>query len=349
MKKRVGKIIFVLLIAGLSLGFLSVPPGVHASEGGKTIGLKLAHSVPPVSQQHERVFVPWAKELEKRTNGRVKVQIFPAQQLGLASECYDLVIKGTVDLSWIIPSFFHGQFPLTDIFHLPFLIPSALEDQKARAVRKQLFAKYITPIHFKDVKVMWTGRTGANVIHMTSTPVRTMEDIKGKIIGFPGGTILPNFLKSAGASPVQVPVPDMYSSLEKKIIDGQVIPLETLVSFKLMDVVKYVTRLNAGGGAFLTIMSRKSFEELPSDIQKIIEEMNPWAETIEAEAWIGSSHFAESMAQKKNIELIDLSEQERAQWVELARPLEDSWAKEMDARGLPGTKMVEEARRMLKE
>ena len=60
-------------------------------------------------------------------------------------------------------------------------------------------------------------------------------------------------------------------------------------------------------------------------------------------------HFAESMAQKKNIELIDLSEQERARWIELARPLEDSWAKEIDARGLPGTKMVEEARRMLKE
>lgn len=349
MKKRLETIISVLLVAGLSLGFLLVPPAAGASDGGKPIVLKLAHSVPPVSQQHARVFVPWAKELEKRTKGRVQVKIFPAQQLGLASECYDMVLKGVVDMSWVIPSFFHGQFPLTDIFHLPFLIPSALGDQKAQEIRKVLFDKYITPIHFKEVKVMWTGRTGPNVIHMVSSPVRTVEDVKGKIIGFPGGSILANLLKSAGASPVQVPVPDMYSSLEKKIIDGQVIPLETLVSFKLMDVDKYVTMLNAGGGAFLTIMSRSTFDKLPPDIQKIIEEMNPWAEKVEVEAWIGSSRFAESMAQKKKIELIDLSEKERARWVELAKPLEASWAKEMDAHGLPGTKMVEDVRRMLKQ
>jgi len=348
MKKQFKKVIFVLLVAGLSLGFLSVPPALHASDGGKPIVLKLAHSVPPVSQQHARVYVPWAKELEKRTNGRVKVKIFPAQQLGQASENYDMVVKGVVDLSWIIPAFFHGQFPLTDIFHLPFLIPSSLEDPKAQEIRRHLFEKYITPIHFKDVKVMWTGRTGANVIHMVSSPVRKIEDIKGKIIGFPGGSILANYLKSAGASPVQVPVPDMYSSLEKKIIDGQVIPLEVLVSFKLADVVKYVTMLNAGGGPFLTIMSRTTFDKLPSDIQKIIDEMNPWAENIEAGAWIGSSHYSEIVAQKNKIELIQLSQSERARWVEMAKPLEDNWAKEIDARGLPGTKMVEDVRKMLK-
>jgi len=349
MKKRVKKIIFVLLVAGVSLCFLSMAPATGVSEASDTIVLKLAHSVPPMSQQHARVYVPWAQELEKRTNGRVKVKIFPAQQLGLASENYDMVLKGVVDLTWIIPAFFHGQFPLTDIFHLPFLIPSSLEDPKAQEIRHHLFDTYITPIHFKDVKVMWTGRTGANVIHMVSSPVRKLEDIKGKIIGFPGGSILSEYLKSAGASPVQVPVPDMYSSLEKKIIDGQVIPLEVVVSFKLAEVDKYITMLNAGGGPFLTIMSRKSFGKLPPDIQKIMEEMNPWAEKIETEAWIGSSHFARSIAEKSKIEFIELSPSERARWVELAKPLEDNWAKEVDDRGLPGTKMVEDVRKMLKQ
>lgn len=349
MKKRFKSIIFVLLVAGLSLCFLSTPPITSVGEASETIVLKLAHSVPPMSQQHAGVFVPWAQELEKRTNGRVKVKIFPAQQLGLASENYDMVLKGVVDLAWIIPAFFHGQFPLTDIFHLPFLIPSNLADPKAIKIRHHLFDNYITPIHFKDVKVMWTGRTLPNVIHMVSSPVRKLEDIKGQIIGFPGGNIWSLYLKSAGASPVQVPVPDMYSSLEKKIIDGQVIATEAVVSFKLADVVKYITLVNAGGGPILTIMSRASFAKLPPDIQKIMEEMNPWAEKIETEAWIGSSHFARSVAEKSKIEFIELSPSEHARWVELAKPLEGNWAKEIDARGLPGTKMVEDVQRILKE
>lgn len=349
MKKRFKKIIFVLLVAGLSLCFLSTPPTTSVSKASETIVLKLAHVEPPVSTQHTRVYVPWAKELEKRTDGRVKVKIFPAQQLGPANEYYDMVVKGAVDIAWIIPAFFHGQFPLTDIFHLPFLIPSALGDPKAQEIRKYLFANYITPIHFKDVKVMWTGRTGANVIQMVSTPVRKVEDIKGKIIGFPGGSILSDYLKSLGASPVQVPVPDMYSSLEKKIIDGQVIPLEVVVSFKLAEVVKYVTMLNAGGGPFLTIMNRGSFAKLSPEDQKIFDELNPWAENMETHAWIGSTKYAESVAQKSKIEMIELSPAERARWVELAKPLEDNWAKGVDDRGLPGTKMVEDVRRMLKE
>jgi len=52
-----------------------------------------------------------------------------------------------------------GQFPLDEIFHLPFLIPGGIDDPKSGLIRRTLYDKYLTPINFKEVKVLWTGRT----------------------------------------------------------------------------------------------------------------------------------------------------------------------------------------------
>jgi TRAP-type C4-dicarboxylate transport system substrate-binding protein len=268
--------------------------------------------------------------------------------LGKASEAYDLALKGTADVSWVVPSFILGQFPLDEIFHLPFLIPGGTDDPKGSLIRRTLYEKYLIPLSFKDVKVLWTGRTGTNVI-MSTKPVRTMEDAKGLVLGYPGGRMLLKLLQAAGASPVQVAAPDMYTNLEKRVTESQVIPLEAMVTFKLNEVIKYVTMLNAGGGSFLTVMNLKTWKGLPQDIQAIIEQMNPWAEEIQAKAWAGTRGYAVSVANKSNIELIELSPAERKRWVEVSKPLEEEWIKGMDAKGMPASKMVDEVKGMLEK
>jgi len=343
-------LVLSVIFGALAIGgwVLLVPKQALAAAptSAQPIVLKLSHSTPPGSPQHKGVFVPWAEELEKRTNGRVKVKIFPSEQLGKAGEAYDLVLRRTVDISWVVPSFVIGQFPLDEIFHLPFLIPVGFEDPTGNLIRRTLYEKYLTPINFKEVKVLWTGRTGANVI-MSTKPVRNVEDAKGLMAGYPGGRILMRLLQTVGASPVQVSAPDMYTNLEKRVTDGQVIPLEAMVTFKLNEVVKYVTMLNAGGGSFLTVMNQKTWSSLSPDIQKIIDEMSPWAEEIQAKAWAGTRGYAASMAKKSNIELIEFSPAERNRWVEISKPIEEEWAKETDAKGLPASKMVQEIKTML--
>jgi TRAP-type C4-dicarboxylate transport system substrate-binding protein len=350
MERLISCLVLSVFVSGMAVGgwvpWVSKQALAAAPTQAQPIVLKLSHSTPPVSPQHRGVFVPWAEELEKRANGRVKVKIFPSEQLGKAGEAYDLVLRRTVDISWVVPSFVIGQFPLDEIFHLPFLIPGGIDDPTSSLIRRTVYEKYLTPINFKEVKVLWTGRTGANVI-MSTKPVRTVEDAKGLIAGYPGGRILMRLLQTAGASPVQVSAPDMYTNLEKRVTDGQVIPLEAMVTFKLNEVVKYVTMLNAGGGSFLTVMNQKTWSSLPADIQKIIDEMSPWAEEIQAKEWAGARGYSTSVARKSNIELIELSPTERKRWVEISRPIEEEWAKETDAKGLPASKMVQEINQML--
>jgi len=340
------KMLFGTLTLMVAIG-LMVIGGVYTEAVAQTFNLKLAHHLPPMHQQHSRVFVPWAKELEKRTEGRVKVRIFSSQQLGTAFEMYDLLLSGTADISMVQPPLSRGRFPLDEIFHLPFFIPGDTGDPVGGPIRTALYEKYLMPIHFKDVKGLWTGRFGLNVIHTTKKPIRTMEDIKGMVIGVPGGRNLTKLIQVVGGSPESSHVNEMYTNLERGIIDGQSIPMEAMVAFKLVEIVKYVTRVNAGGATFLVAMSSKTWNSLPPDIQKTIEDMGPWAEGIQAKAWAGATGYSVMAAKKAGIELIEFSPEERARWVEIAKPIDAEWVKDMDAKGFPASEMYQLAEQMM--
>jgi TRAP-type C4-dicarboxylate transport system substrate-binding protein len=75
--------------------------------------------------QHNEVFIPFAEEVGKRTNGSVKVTIYPAEALCKAKDLYDAAAQGISDLSFIIQGYTAGRFPLTSVMELPLGVPSA--------------------------------------------------------------------------------------------------------------------------------------------------------------------------------------------------------------------------------
>lgn len=340
------KMLFGILTLILATGIIAIG-GPRESALAKTIELRLAHHLPIIHQEHKDVFVPWGAEVEKRTGGRVKVKIFPSEQLGTPFEMYDILISGTADISMVMPPLSKGRFPLDEIFHLPFFIPGDTGHPVGSKVRTALYEKYLIPIHFKEIKGLWTGRFGLNVIHTTKKPVRTMEDMKGMVIGVPGGRNLTRLIQAVGASPETSHVPEMYTNLERGVIDGQAIPVEAMVAFKLHEVVKHVTMVNAGGATYLIAMNMKTWNSLPPDIQKIIMEMRPWVEDVQAKAWAKATGYSIMVAKKSGVEVIELSPEERARWVEAAKPIDAEWVKEMDARGFPASEMYKLAEEMM--
>jgi len=80
-----------------------------------------------------------------------------------------------------------GRFPLESVFHLPTIVPGDVADPTCTAIRKMVYDNYLTPLYFKEYKNTLDGRFGLNSLHMAAKPVRNLEDLKGKIIGFGGG------------------------------------------------------------------------------------------------------------------------------------------------------------------
>jgi TRAP-type C4-dicarboxylate transport system substrate-binding protein len=314
----------------------------------KPIELKVAYHLPPVHVQHKNVLVPWAEELKKRTEGRVTAKLFPAELLGKVMEMYDMVLKGTCDVGWLISTYYPGRHPLEEAFHLPFLIPPGAADPKGKVIRDAVYEKYLIPRHYNDVKVLWTGRFEPNVLHLAKKPVRTMADMKGLVIGFPGGRLMPKFIAAVGGSPEQVTVVDMYTAMERGMIAGQIIPLEAQLGFKLIEVTKYETMLNLGSGSNFMGMRFETWNKLSPADQKIIDELSIWAADLQGKAWKASTEQTIEICKKRGIEFIELSPQERARWIEAAKPVEEEWVKAVEARGLPARDLYNMIKQMAK-
>jgi TRAP-type C4-dicarboxylate transport system substrate-binding protein len=252
---------------------------------------------------------------------------------------YDDLLRGTSDIAFILPVFIMGRFPLESVFHLPTIVPGDVADPTCTAIRKMVYDKYLTPLYFKDIKILWTGRFGLNSLHMAAKPVRNLEDLKGKIIGFGGGKTPPLVLKALGAAPESIQSPDIYTSLEKKVIDGMFFPLDGLRGYKLAEVVKYTTRLDFGSASNFTAMRMAAWNSLSPADQKIITDLIPWALEAQGKTYRNDSELAIETGKKAGIEFIQLSPAEKQRWVDALKPVDKQWMTEMDALGLPATKL----------
>ena len=333
------KALLSLLCVTMAIGIVVVSLPAMAQTPAKQIKLKFATHLPSMHHGYKNLIAPWAAEVEKRTEGRVKVTVYPDQQLGKLPEMYDDLLRGTSDIAFILPVFIMGRFPFESIFHLPTIVPGDVADPTCIAIRKMVYDKYLTPLYFKDIKILWTGRFGLNNLQMASKPVRNLEDMKGKIVGFGGGKTPPLVLKALGAAPESIQSPDIYTSLEKKVIDGMFFPLDGLRGYKLVEVVKYVTRLDYGSASNFTAMRLAAWNSLSPADQKIITDLIPWALEAQGKTYRNDAELAIETGKKAGIEFIDLSPAERQRWVDALKPVDKQWMTEMDALGLPATQM----------
>src|ERR1700685_4656012 len=88
--------------------------------------LKLHHAFSSVSSAHDRFLVPWARQIEAQSGGRIRIDLFPSMQLGGApAQLFDQARDGITEIVWAAPSTTPGRFPKTEAFELPF-VPSRL-------------------------------------------------------------------------------------------------------------------------------------------------------------------------------------------------------------------------------
>jgi TRAP-type C4-dicarboxylate transport system substrate-binding protein len=334
-----------ILLTGTALVFLF--GGAPAWVSAKAIELSFSNHLPSVHPYVKEVFEPWAAEIEKRTGARYKVNVFSSETLAKARDQYDMVLKGGIDITFVVGTHYPGRFPMFDVSSLPFTLPHGAKAKDGELIRDKIMKKYIIPAHFKDVQVMWISRYAPNVIHMVKKPVRVKEDLKGLIIGNPGGPITSPTLKLLGATPERVATPDVYTALERGMVDGQVLPLETSVSHKFYEVVKWITMANFGSAVNLVCMNKKKWDQISAADQKLFAELFDWAgKKMDAVTTAAIDNARKALAEK-GVELIELPPAEMARWREACKDVESNWVAEMEAKKLPAKTMVSEIHSLL--
>ena len=182
---------------------------------------------------------------------------------------------------------------------------------------------------------------------MVKKPIRVKEDLKGLIIGNPGGPITSTAMKLLGATSERVATPDVYNALERGMVDGQILPLETAVSHKFFEVVKWITMVNFGSSMNLVCMNKKKWDKIPAADQKIFVELFDWAEKKMDAVTMAAIDNAKTVLTQKGIELIELAPAELARWKEACKDVESNWVAQMEEKKLPAKAMVNEIHSLL--
>ena len=317
---------FSLCVIAAGLVFLSAP----VLGQGKPIELTYSNFF-PAPHKNAVLSVEWGKEVEKRTNGRVKVTVFPGGTLTPAAQCYDGVVKGLSDLGMSVMGYTRGRFPLTEVIDLPLGYRNGLEATKLI----NIYFKKFKPKEFDDVKVMYLHAHGPGLLH-TKKPVEKLEDLKGLKIACHG--LSAKIVAALGGVPVAMPMPERYDAIQKGVAEGGVFPVESLKGWKLADVVNSTTQ-NFGSAyttGFFVVMNKDKWASLPPDIQKTIEEINEEWIVKTGQGWDEIDKEGYAAAASKGIKVISLSKEEDARWAEKVKPILADYVKAMKEKNLPG-------------
>jgi TRAP-type C4-dicarboxylate transport system substrate-binding protein len=330
-----------VLVLAMFLSALIVPFQGYAQE--KVITLKVANWF-PVAHKQTPLLESWGKDLEKRTNGRVKVNYYPAGTLVPAPQSYDAVTKGISDVGNHVLGYTVGRFPLTEVLDLPLGYPNNTVPTKLA----NAFYDKFKPKEFNDVKVLWFHAQAPGIVHTKTKPITKLEDLKGMKMRTYGSNA--KLMSLLGGTPVAMPMTDVYDALSRGVAEGLMCAYEATEGFRFGDQLKFSTENYATSysAVFAIVMNKDKWNSLPPDIQKIIDTMSK--EYIEkyAAMWDDIEISGKAYLVKRGNKINTLSKEEEAKWVEKAQPIFDEYVKKMKEKGLPGDEALKFARDYLK-
>ncbi|MBN2041993.1 MAG: TRAP transporter substrate-binding protein [Spirochaetes bacterium] len=330
---------FMYLFAGLFLIF-GLVLSVGSSQGfAKTYELRFAHPYPSMHPQHKEVLEPWAKTIEKKTNGQVKITFITGGALGKPGRCYDAVEKGIVDIGWDISDYSPGKFPLTTVIELPFMVTTAEKSSVAIWKTYEKFPEFQK--EYSGTKLLALSGHTPGFFATVKKPIRKLDDLKGMKIKA-ASSFTTDALQLFGAVPVTQPVTETYTSLERGVLDGVVNPFDGMVIFKLHERLKYYTPANFYTMVFWIAMNQKKFNSLPKDVQAVIEK-NSGLVLSEKHGKSFDETYArfKKIAIKSGLKEVPFAKSEMKKLVKMTTPLKDKWVKDMEDKGLPGKAVLD--------
>ncbi|MDY7036116.1 MAG: TRAP transporter substrate-binding protein [Thermodesulfobacteriota bacterium] len=330
MKAKERSLVFCLFLA-FGVLFLFNASNVRAA----AIELSYANFFPPTHIQ-AKLGESWAQEIEKRTNGKVKITYYPGGALLKGPKVYGGVLKGIADIGMSVFAYSRGVFPSMEAIDLPMGYP---DGKAATSIINEFYNKFKSK-DLSKVKVMYLHAHGPGLLH-SKKAVNKMEDLKGLKIRSTG--FCAKVVEALGGVPVAMGQGGTYESLQKGVVDATFSPIEVLKGWKQAEVIKYTTECYSIGytAGFYVLMNLAKWNSLPKDIQTVIEEVNKEWIAKHGKAWDDSDKAGREFTLSKGNKIIPLSKEESARWAKAAQPVIDGYVNKKKEMGLPSKDYVD--------
>ncbi len=327
-------------LATAAVGALAAPAIVRRAYAAPEFTLKLHHLLGPTSPAQVMMLQPFADRILKDSDGRVKIDIYPSMSLGGAPpQLVRQVADGVVDIIWTVNGYTPGLFPRCEVFELPTIFKNNIP--ATNLAMYDMFDQWLAP-EFKDVHVLWLHVHAGQAIQTANKLIRKPEDFKGLKIRVPGPTGT-DVIKTLGATPVDMPVPDLPQALTTHVVDGALIPWEISPSLKLQDVTKYdiegKNKWRLGTTTFQVTMNQGTWQKLPDDLKTVFNNATnrDWWKQV-GDIWRQDDDGAIKILTDAGNEYVELTQEETDAFEKALAPVVDHWVAQrsgqIDAKGI---------------
>jgi TRAP-type C4-dicarboxylate transport system substrate-binding protein len=332
-----------LLGLGLAAALLASAP----AQAQKPVELTYSAWIPHTHILVSNFMMPWAKEVEAATEGRVKINFLPKPVTNPVGH-FDAVRNGVVDLAFISHSYYPGRFDLMKFGVLPFSGNTALSSSVASW---RIYDKYLRGANeHRGVKLLGIYGHGPGGVYTTGKKIEKIEDFDGLKLRI-GGGIQADLSSVLKINAVVKPAPESYELMSTGVVDGVLFPPESVASFRLDSVVKSATVFPGGLYSDLhgVIMNEKSFDRLPAQDKAILLKLSgEHIARMGGKAWGDADTAALESLKAKNVVFSQASDKLVADIKTRTAPFEKAWLEAAKAKGIDGPQVLAAFRAELK-
>ena len=252
--------------------------------------IKLGHAQVVSHPVHEAMLF-MAKQIEKKSNGKIRVKVYPNQQLGSERELLELLQIGSLGMTKVSAAALEGFAPTMQVFGMPYLFR---DDEHQRKVLEGPIGKQLL-LYGEEfwLRGLCYYDAGKRSFYTKDKPVETPEDLAGMKVRVMESVTASNMVKALGSSPTPVSYGELYTALQQGIVDAAENNPPSLYTSKHYEVCKFYSLDEHTSLPDVVIISTKVWEDLTEEEQAWVQEAADESATYEYKLWEESS--AESM------------------------------------------------------
>ena len=254
----------ILVVCALAFVFLFALPAAYAA-----VELKLGHFGP---ENHPATIAAaqFAENVEKRTNGEIKIVVYPNNALGSPPEVLEQVIMGVIDMSLSGQDQIAKHVKLFDSVAIPFSMQGY---EHADRILDGPFKEWAAP-ELEKIGLVYINswEWGFRQITNSKRPILSPDDVKGLKIRTPPAMAYQAAMEALGANVLTIAFGELVMAMRQGVVDGQENPLGVIYDLKLYESQKYISIVNYLYSSMTHVVSKKVFDSLTEDQRKIIVE-----------------------------------------------------------------------------
>jgi TRAP-type C4-dicarboxylate transport system substrate-binding protein len=277
-------------------------------------------SSPTINDVTHEMFKRVKAGIESRAGGKIKVEIYPANQLGQIPAVVEGVALGTIEVGVAAIGFFVSLEPRFQVLDAPGLFDDITHAYKVMtdpAIRERI----ATFGADKGVEMITPGIYSQLAI-LSHKPIRAVADFQGQKVRSPGGAAIQvEPYRKLGIIPVSLPLGDALPAMQNKTIDGLISGLAVFTNFKYYDIAKNVTYLPSTTLIAPAVINRQFLKTIGPELEKIVREEFRKADPVYAEWNVEDNKKGEELWKKNGGEIIIMSPAESKRYLDVVAPV----------------------------